>query len=179
MFILGITLAAIIATCWWTMIRMPGRSFRGPLPPLSVRDRAVSESLRREVLKLAGEIGRRSVHQPEALQAAADFIETSLREVGLAVSRQTFTAQNQTCVNLEAGVRGASRATEIVVLGAHYDTVIWAPGADDNASGVAALLALSRNFAPTRPARTLRFLAFVKVTRQKSWTTTAAGDLIL
>ena len=46
------------------------------------------------------------------------------------------------------------------MVGAHYDTVRSTPGADDNASGVAALLALAADFAPSQPARTLRFVAF-------------------
>jgi Zn-dependent M28 family amino/carboxypeptidase len=49
----------------------------------------------------------------------------------------------------------------VVVVGAHYDSVEGGtPGADDNASGVAGLLALARRFGKTPSARTLRFVAF-------------------
>jgi Iap family predicted aminopeptidase len=44
--------------------------------------------------------------------------------------------------NLIAEIHGGVRAGEIVVIGAHYDTVYDCPGADDNTSGVAALLDL-------------------------------------
>jgi len=54
-------------------------------------------------------------------------------------------------------IRGSD---EIVVIGAHYDTILGSPGADDNGSGVAALLAIARRFAHEKPARTLRFVAF-------------------
>jgi Zn-dependent M28 family amino/carboxypeptidase len=47
-----------------------------------------------------------------------------------------------------------------MVIGAHYDSVQGSPGANDNASGVAAILALARAFARTTPTRTLRFVAF-------------------
>jgi Zn-dependent M28 family amino/carboxypeptidase len=47
------------------------------------------------------------------------------------------------------------------LLGAHYDTVPGCPGANDNTSGVAALLELSRLFASVEPALTVRFVAFV------------------
>jgi Zn-dependent M28 family amino/carboxypeptidase len=59
-------------------------------------------------------------------------------------------------------VGGTSRAAEIVVVGAHYDSVEGTRGANDNGSGVAALLAAARAFAQRsdRPARTLRFVAF-------------------
>jgi Zn-dependent M28 family amino/carboxypeptidase len=46
------------------------------------------------------------------------------------------------------------------VVGARYDSVPGSPGADDNATGVAALLALARRFAHTAPARTFRFVLF-------------------
>lgn len=49
---------------------------------------------------------------------------------------------------------------EIVVIGAHYDTVPGSPGADDNATGVAALLAIARCFVHEQPAHTVRFVAF-------------------
>jgi len=145
---------------WFVMIRMPGRSHAGPLPPLSAREQAISQAARRDVQKLAGELGPRSVYQPKALHAAADYIEQSLRQAGFTVERQTFPAQQESCVNLQAELRGAARPEEIVVIGAHYDSVMWGPGADDNASGVAALLALARAFAGKPPARTVRFVAF-------------------
>jgi Zn-dependent M28 family amino/carboxypeptidase len=47
------------------------------------------------------------------------------------------------------------------VVGAHYDTVPGSPGADDNASGVAALLELARLLRGCRRARTIRLVAFV------------------
>jgi Zn-dependent M28 family amino/carboxypeptidase len=50
---------------------------------------------------------------------------------------------------------------QILVVGAHYDTVRGSPGADDNASGVAALLEISRLFAVVVPRVAVRFVAFV------------------
>ena len=46
-------------------------------------------------------------------------------------------------------------------MGAHYDTVMGGPGANDNASGVSALLEMSGLFARIEPALTVRFVAFV------------------
>ncbi len=65
----------------------------------------------------------------------------------------------KTCANIEFEIPG--RGPEIIVIGAHYDSVFGSPGANDNGSGVAALLALARRFAARPPgARTLRFVAF-------------------
>lgn len=155
-----VLIAVAVTAGWLVMIRMPGKSYRGPLPPLSERERAISQAARRDVEKLAGEIGPRSVYQPKALRAAADYVERSLTEAGFAVRRQTYIAQGETCANLEVERRGLTRPDEVVVVGAHYDSVMWGPGADDNASAVAALLALARGFVGAEPARTVRFVAF-------------------
>jgi len=65
------------------------------------------------------------------------------------------------CANLEVSRTGAGRADEIILLGAHYDSVRACPGANDNGSGVAALLEIARCFAALTPALTIRFVAFV------------------
>jgi Zn-dependent M28 family amino/carboxypeptidase len=119
---------------------------------------ALAEELRRDVQALCA-IGPRNTIEPENLAAAADTVE---RAFGTAsVERQTYEADGIAVANLIVEIRGATRPDEIVVIGAHYDSVYESPGADDNASGVAAMLALARRFAKQRPARTLRFVAFV------------------
>jgi Zn-dependent M28 family amino/carboxypeptidase len=73
---------------------------------------------------------------------------------------QWYSVGGRRCRNIEVEVRGTDQSGEVVVIGAHYDSVPGSPGADDNASGVAVMLALARSFAGTRPARTLRFVGF-------------------
>ena len=117
--------------------------------------------LRRHVERLAGEIGERHVLRPAALHAAERYIGDTLRRLGYEVRRQNYEAQGVDCANLEVVIEGAARAAEIVLAGAHYDTVPGSPGADDNASGVAAVLELARLLRGAKPARTLRLVAFV------------------
>jgi Zn-dependent M28 family amino/carboxypeptidase len=62
--------------------------------------------------------------------------------------------------NVEATLLGTRTPEKIVVVGAHYDSAPGTPGADDNASGVAALLELARVFAQHPQPRTIRFVAF-------------------
>ena len=121
----------------------------------------LEERLRRHVARLAGEIGPRGIFRPEALAAAADYIESEWRAQGYAVARQTYDAVGVACSNLSVEIPGAARPEEILLVGAHYDTVESTPGADDNASAVAVLLELSRRLAGLAPAVTLRFVAFV------------------
>lgn len=148
-------LAVLVAGLWWFLARMPGRSHRGPAPAPPVD--LVTE-LRRDVERLAGEIGERNVSRPEGLAAAADWIEAELRRAGHAPRRHGFDVRGTACANLEAEVAGGDG---IVVVGAHYDSVEGSPGANDNGSGVAATLALARRFAGAAPERTLRFVFFV------------------
>lgn len=158
---LALVLALSVLACWFTMIRMPLQSHRGPLPPLSAAQATLRDELQRDVQKLAGEIGERNTYTPRALHAAADYIEASFTNAGLTVTRQSFTAMGERCDNLITEIAGATRRQEIIVVGGHYDSVQGVAGANDNASGAAATLALARRFALTKPARTLRFVAFV------------------
>jgi len=158
---LAIFLTLVILGCWFTMIRMPLKSFRGALPVLTPEQAVLRDELQRDVQKLAGEIGERNTYTPRALHAAADYIETCFTNAGLAVTRQSYIAMGERCDNLITEIPGSSRAKEIVVIGGHYDSVQGVAGANDNASGAAATLALAKRFATTKPARTLRFVAFV------------------
>lgn len=150
----------LLGSVYSSMISMPGKSHRGPLPPLTALESRLVDPLRRDVRTLAQEIGERNVGRPEALARAADFIESELRAAG-PVSRQTYRVRDQNCDNLEVELRGASHPEEIVIVGAHYDSVHGCPGANDNATGIAGMLGLARTLARLRPERTLRFVAFV------------------
>lgn len=142
------------------MIRMPGQSHQGPLPPLTDEQRALEKELRSHVQMLAGQIGERNVFHHERLIMAADYIRTTLAGAGYEVRRQPYEVAGKICENLEAEVLGSRRPGDIIVIGAHYDSVQGSPGANDNASGVAAILALARAFAKTTPTQTLRFVLF-------------------
>jgi Zn-dependent M28 family amino/carboxypeptidase len=132
------------------------------LPPADERLVRLSTELRLHVRHLAEEIGERNVSQrPRELARSADYIEGELAEAGYEVRRQAYEVAGVTCSNLEVEIPGAARTDEVVVIGAHYDTVAGSPGANDNASGVAALLALARKFSGFPADRMLRFVAFV------------------
>lgn len=118
-------------------------------------------ALRQQVDHLAGRIGERHVQRPQALHAAEAFIRETWEALGYQVVRQAYDAAGVESANLEITLPGTDRASEIILVGAHYDTVPGSPGADDNASGVAALLELARLLRECRRARTIRLVAFV------------------
>ena len=122
---------------------------------------ALEHRLVRHVAVLAGEIGERNVFRPEGLRAAAEYIRDVWTAQGFPVTEEAYEVAGQRCINLIAEQRGTGQPDEIVVVGAHYDSVIGTSGANDNATGVAALLEMSRRLKQTNPARTLRFVAFV------------------
>jgi Zn-dependent M28 family amino/carboxypeptidase len=117
--------------------------------------------LRRHVAVLAGEIGERHVWRPSALQAAAHYVSAEFSSLGYQVVPQAYQARGVRCENLEVTVKGAAHPGEIIVVGAHYDTVAGSPGADDNASGVAGVIEIARALAQLRLARTVKLVAFV------------------
>jgi hypothetical protein len=153
-----IAVAAVLALLWWFGIRMPGKNI-SKTEPLSPDEIALREELRADVQKLAGEIGERNMWHYPQLNAAADFIENSFSRAGLHPRRDSYELRGQACHNIEVEIPGAR--PEILLIGAHYDSVFGSPGANDNGSGVAATLALTRRFATRKTQHTMRFVAFV------------------
>jgi hypothetical protein len=132
-------------------------------PTISAHPRR--EQLREDVERLAGDIGERNLYRYDQLLAAADFIANTFGQSGYQVTRHEYEALGKTFANIQAEIRGRQLPHEIVVVGAHYDTARGSPGANDNGSGVAAVLALARVFAGKDLSRTLRFVAFANEER--------------
>jgi Zn-dependent M28 family amino/carboxypeptidase len=117
--------------------------------------------LRAHVRMLAEAIGERNLWRYGALQRAADYIFENLEAHGYTPRRQTYEISRLPVSNIDAALVGTRWSAEILVIGAHYDTVNGCPGANDNATGVAAMLELARRFARHPRPRTIRFAAFV------------------
>lgn len=160
--------AAIVAALLWYMVSVPGESWRGPLPGAGAEEAALAERLQAHVTRLAA--GERNTRAPEHLEAAARHIEQALGAAGYAVHSQRYDSGEGVVRNLEA-IR-AGRKARSIVLGAHYDSVFGSPGANDNASGVAALLELARLLAAWQPRHTLRLVFFAN--EEPPWFGTAA-----
>ena len=144
------------------LVAMPGKSHTGALPALTANQRRLGEAFQVHVQKLAGEIGERNVSRRYAqLDRAADYIEQQMRAADLQPTRQSFSVGGRACHNIETQIAGAGTSDEILIVGAHYDTVSHCPGANDNGSGVGALLTLAGELAESQPAHTVRLVAFV------------------
>lgn len=156
----AVLILLIVGAVGGTMVKMPGKTHKGPLPPLTPEEKQLADRLHEHVLVLAGQIGERNVAHYHALQDAAQYVGDRLREYGLTVGEQSELVEGRTMVNLEGVLRGSRSPEEVVVIGAHYDSAPGTPGANDNATGVAALVELAARYRKLRPERTLRFVAF-------------------
>ncbi len=143
------------------MISMPGQTYSGPLPPLTSQEVVLRDNLKRHISMLADEIGERNLWRFSELQKAANYIDGLFRSSNFKVLEQTYEVRGRSVKNLEVIIPGTSSSHEILVVGAHYDTVFGSPGANDNGSGVAALVEIARLLANQSFQRTLRLVAFV------------------
>lgn len=155
----GAILALIIAGIGY-MTDMPDKSWSNTVPPLSDEEQLIHDNLKRHVEMLAGQIGERNVWNPEALAAAALYIRKTFEDLGYEVHVQAFESGDMTVQNLEVELPGDGEPEEVIILGAHYDSVAGTPGANDNGSGVAAMLEIARLLAGNSYSSTLRFVAF-------------------
>ena len=120
----------------------------------------IETNLRLHVDRLASLIGPRTLQRPNTIKATIGYIRGQWSEMGYSIAEETFDALGNVATNLIVEQPGNKRSDEIVLLGAHYDTVSTTPGADDNASAVAVLLEVSRLLKDHAGSRTVRYVAF-------------------
>ena len=136
----------------------------GAAPVMGGGGDALEAALARHVRALAQDIGERSVLRGDGLDRARDYIRRTFEAAGLAVTEQPYEYRGRRVANLIADLPGAGAGarsgTVPTLIGAHYDTVLGTPGADDNASAVAVMLELAGRAAAKPPPVPLRFAAF-------------------
>jgi len=128
------------------MTSMPGESYRGPLPPLTAEEESLARRLREHVEVIARE--EHNTSSPGQLEDVARYLESTLAGFGYAVKQQVFSVDGNRVRNLEVSIRGPGPEEgkpRIVVVGAHYDSAHGTPGANDNATGSAAVIELARS----------------------------------
>jgi Zn-dependent M28 family amino/carboxypeptidase len=143
------------------MMTMPGKSYCGGLPKLSSAQLSLQKALESHVNHLALTIGERNAWQYTNLVAAKHYIEKIFENLGYEINRQIYYIDDKEFCNIEIRIIGQELPNEIMVIGAHYDSVPGSPGADDNASGIAALLELAKLFKDLQPKRSIYLVAFV------------------
>ncbi len=139
----------------------------GPPPKQTKNEPIVKPStadrLRETVVHLSNTIGERNLRKPAKLAETADYIQKTIEAMDYKMERQTFEAvgfERFPCHNLIAEVLGKDKPNEIVLICAHYDSAQGTPGANDNGSGVAALIEIANQMRGNRSSRTVRFVFF-------------------
>lgn len=115
------------------------------------------DNLRAHVLQLEGE--RHPALSPGPLEAAQEYVADQFRRSGLSVREEAFTVDGHAAANLIA-TTACPPGIPTLLIGAHLDTVPGTPGADDNASGVAAMLEAARVIAANDPHAPVTFAGF-------------------
>jgi Zn-dependent M28 family amino/carboxypeptidase len=120
----------------------------------------IAARARRVVETLAGKYPSRHGGNPKVLNGAASFIEQEFASLGYQVQTQWYESDGEQVRNIIVEKKGQNPENASIVIGAHYDTVAGTPGADDNATGIAGLIELSRLLKEHKNNRTIRFVAF-------------------
>lgn len=155
----------VVALLWMTAV--PGQSYGGALPPLAPAEVQCAVRLRAHVEAIAG--APHNIGHPKALERAAPHIERALLGMGYPVHRQIFAAGGQQVRNIEVVIDSATPGAPTLVVGAHYDSAGEAPGANDNASGTAAVIELARMLADLRGKAPLRLRLVLFVNEEPPW----------
>jgi Zn-dependent M28 family amino/carboxypeptidase len=144
------------------MIALPLQPHRGPLPALTADEGALATRLRAHVTAVAAR--EHNLEAFDELEKVAVYLETSLRTAGYTPGRQEFTVRGRRVRNIDVIIEAADASDpDVIVVGAHYDSVPDAPGANDNGSGVAGVLELARMLADLkeRARKRIRLVLFV------------------
>src|SRR5437016_6064263 len=93
-------------------------------------------------------------------RAARSDVASELSTLGLSVDLAPFSFRGRTYHNVVGAVPGSDARRPSLLIGAHFDSTADTPGADDNASGVAALLECARAIASREPQARVEFVGF-------------------
>lgn len=146
---------------YYYMLGLPGRSYSGSLPALTADERTLAANLKTHIEAIAAR--EHNIDTYDDLEKAARYIERVLTAYGYAPAPQEFTARAKRVRNIETVIEAATPDAQTIVVGAHYDSAIGTPGANDNATGSAAVLELARLLSPLKgnAAKRIRLVLFV------------------
>lgn len=125
-----------------------------------IRKIKIKHNSKNIVYTLSHKIGERNLLKYDSLLKTENFIYDQFCEYNNSVTIQRYQAQGKTVSNIIAEIKGTEKSDQIILIGAHYDTVEGSPGANDNASAIAALIELLRLSQNITFKHTILFCAF-------------------
>jgi hypothetical protein len=157
------------------LVACPGHRPRPAAEVACRAARADSALLRAHVESLTSRFQPRSAAHPANLARAAAFIADAFRAAGGDVREQSYEALGGSYENVIASF--GPNTPERIVVGAHYDASGDVPGADDDASGVAALIELARLLALSPPPLRVELAAYT-LEEPPGFATDAMGSVV-
>ena len=124
------------------------------------RAEQIITNLERHIAVLSKDIGERNLILYQTLERAVNYIKDEFKDYGYQPEEHIYYLENKPFKNIIATKKGKNLSRKIIIVCAHYDSVIGSPGADDNASGVAGLLELSRILFKDNLDKTVKLIAF-------------------
>jgi hypothetical protein len=143
------------------MTGVPGTSHSGPLPALTAEEATIASNLKAHIAAIAAR--EHNIAHYDELEKVARFIEATLTGLGYRVGRQEFSVDGEPVRNIDATIepKDGRGDPEVIVVGARYDSARGTPGANDNASGTAAVLELARLLRDLASNKRVRLVLFV------------------
>lgn len=179
MVLLGVLLLAILAAgggAYWYSVAVPGTSYRGALPPLTTEEASLSKRLRAHISAIGSR--EHNLETYDELEKAARYIETALEQYGYTPVLHVFSVDGKDVRNIEVVIEAANPDPETIVVGAHYDSAQGTPGANDNATGTAAVTELARLLSDLKGNSGKRIRLVLFVNEERPWFgTDAMGSL--
>ena len=146
MLLLAAVGAVLLCVAGWGayhyMFTVPGTSHQGALPALTPAERTLAGQLKTHIATIAAK--EHNIDTYDELEKVAQYIERTLTRYGYKTAPQQYTVRGKQVRNIEATIEAATPDAETIVVGAHYDSAQGTPGANDNASGTAAVIELAR-----------------------------------
>jgi len=146
-------LLVLPVTGLWLLVAQPLCTWHGRSAA-----RADPEALRRHVELLSKTFAPRTYTEATNMARCVAWLDARFKDAGATVTHQTYAVGHTPCCNVSALFPGADARR--IVVGAHYDAAVGTPGADDNASGVAALVELARLLRGARLRHTVELVAY-------------------
>ncbi len=117
-------------------------------------------SLKEALLNVYGIRNYKQYLGKKNIEKTKKYILNEFQKYELSTTKQPFHYLNYPSANVIGAIKGDSVPNEVFVLGAHFDTVIDSPGADDNASGVIGMLEVMKIMSQYSFARSIEFVGF-------------------
>ena len=150
-------LVAIPLVIWLSTFGWQSSKFS--LKNLDEKKIATAQHLKETVKVISSDIGNRSYADYNNLKKTAEYIKNGFLALGYKTRILSYEIDKVRFDNIIAEREGHPESDEIVIIGAHYDSCSN-PGADDNASGIAALMELAALLKDEPLKRKLKFIAF-------------------